>query len=224
LKPTVVSYPDLSSAPKDASLFSVSIPGASTIYGRIWHLDLCLVEVRLMQNKTQVSLSIPKIPSQILQACRDFFTWVSREHQRSEACVILYYSPHAASWLAFAPTQAVNQENVHWEIDEEIPQGFYYAGSIHSHVLLKPYHSQTDINDEIAWDGFHIVTNLFGEFVASIVVSGFHFSVSITDIAEVPEQKFPLDWQAKVTFDPTLPDPLDRQGLYERLKSWFHIK
>ena len=127
-----------------------------------------------------VSLTIPKIPAEIVQKIKQFFKEVVLKYG-TEANSTLYYNKITEKFKIHISEQIVSHGAVHYNrrlIDDELLKykDFLRIGTIHSHCDFGAFHSGTDIKDEKDFDGLHVT---FGNndkeeitITASVVVNG----------------------------------------------------
>lgn len=73
--------------------------------------------------------------------------------------VALYYNPDDAKWFAALPKQRGTGAHVAYSDsgDMQIPQGYYFSGTIHSHPNMGAFWSGTDTKDQKDKTGLHMV-------------------------------------------------------------------
>ncbi len=153
----------------------------------------------------QVSMNIKKIDIKSTMKILSFFKWVWDTYH-SEAIIILHYNPKNKKYLLEAPNQVVSQSNINYDSDLSYPN-YLRIGTIHSHGSMSAFHSQTDVHDEIDWDGIHIT---FGNInkpdysvKTSIVSNGFRKVVDnekyLYNIENNLDDCFPEIWKTMVT-------------------------
>lgn len=155
-----------------------------------------------------VRLHAPKIPRHQILEVESFFRQVHTMHS-AEAVCFLYFSPaDGGEWRFTAPEQTVTGGHLDWTSPGPAPQGWYLAGSFHSHGSISASHSGIDDRDEMTWDGIHVTVGGFPrlepEYAASIVMGGHRQEVAITALMEVPPPvEFPASWMERVKkFEP----------------------
>jgi len=158
-----------------------------------------------------LTLRAPKIARATLEEVESFFRAVYDTH-RAEAICLLYVTPaNGGLWRFIAPEQTVTGGSAHWTSPGPAPNGWFLAGSFHSHGSMSAFHSGTDDSDELGWDGVHVTVGKINsprpEYAASIVMGGRRHEVEIDDlVASAPPVDFPADWMTRVSKpEPVLP-------------------
>lgn len=153
-------------------------------------------------------MAAPKIPQKDLLEVIAFFRKVWRQY-KAEAIVFLYFAPTLDKWRFVAVPQTVSPAHLDWETPGASPAGWVLAGSFHSHgANMGAFHSPTDKNDELQWEGIHVtigkVMDSVASYSATIVIGDERFEVSIEDLVEPAEDaEFPEAWMAQVKkFEP----------------------
>jgi hypothetical protein len=152
----------------------------------------------------ELALAVPKIGRQQFLQVEAFFRKVYTQFH-GEAIVFLYFTPsNGGKWQFTAIEQKVNQAHLDWVSPGPAPRGWYLAGSFHSHHTMSAFHSGTDDNDELGWDGVHVtvgkILSPHPEYAASVVIGGQRFKVSIDDFMEPTEAvTFPEGWMNLVS-------------------------
>ena len=102
---------------------------------------------------------------------------------------------------------------------------FVRFGTFHSHAELAPYHSQTDVDDEVGENGMHVTAGYLHrprpEFAASFVVNATRFRLNPADVL-APFGNFrrpAAGWLEQIAIRPhgyggaTLAAPAAREGM-----------
>ena len=166
-------------------------------------------------------LKVPRIPLNLFLQIENFFEQVYAKY-KSEAVVLLYVSPGAACWRAKVPEQTVSAGSVDYDLkkmppifEEEVPVAegavvtkikFYLFGSIHSHGSMGAFHSGTDDNDEMHFDGLHITIGTIASeaksYATRFMIHGSAFSrlklADAVEIPEIPKEQCEKDWLERV--------------------------
>lgn len=164
-----------------------------------------------------LKLHAPRILRDQLLQVEAFFRAVYAEHC-GEAVCFLYFSPHNGGiWRFVAPEQEVSGGGLSWEAPGPPPNGWYNAGSFHSHGRMSAFHSGGDDDDELDWEGVHVtigrITAPHPEYAASVVLGGTRLKVAIEDLIEPAEAvEFPAQWLGQVRRRPPPPQPLVING------------
>ncbi len=166
------------------------------------------VEARIEKGRLVFPLKFEMVAPQIghkqLLEVESFFREVWREYS-GEAIVFLYFSPvDGGRWRFVAIPQKVSGAHLDWITPGAAPNGWYLAGSFHSHNVMSAFHSGTDNADELGWDGIHVtigkIVSPHPEYAASVVIDGVRFEVEISDLVEpADEVVFPAAWMEQVT-------------------------
>jgi hypothetical protein len=133
-----------------------------------------------LEYKQWVRSNIPQVPMQHIVRIKEFFRRVVDKFY-SEACTVLYYNRSCNDWKVYVPPQVVSHAGVKYrrgQMNVGLPEydGYLRVGTIHSHCDFGSFHSGTDVNDEMDFDGIH---GTFGHndkddfsITASIVING----------------------------------------------------
>lgn len=139
-------------------------------------------------------------PIDQLRIVETFFAKVY-ETKKSEAVVLLYYSPTKREWKTFVPLQVVNGMKVTYETVSPGAEfeGYTVFGTIHSHCSIGAFHSGTDDKDEHKFDGLHVtighVDQVARSYACRWILSGKVFPCQLGDcIAGAPKPDFPEAW------------------------------
>lgn len=94
------------------------------------------------------------------------------KHYKSfEIMVALFYNPDTSSWEARIPNQHGTGAHVAYDESEdlEVPEGYYFQGTIHSHPNMSAFWSGTDTHDQGSKAGVHLVvgTDSHGNMTSS---------------------------------------------------------
>jgi hypothetical protein len=166
-----------------------------------------------------LALGIPKIPNSQYRRIMAFFKW-AYEQYRSEAQGMIYVNPQEETWVMVPPPQTVSGGRVKYYPSGKMADGWYTAGTIHSHGGMSAFHSQTDQDDEEGAYGFHITTGAQGSIVASFVADDWRFKLNPRDLIEMDEDTFPETWKARVT--QFTPPPVEGKWIQKSLGKWVY--
>jgi len=191
----VFIYEEGMELPKEGTYFLVSGNG-------LWlHKDTGIVRafvpvdnISVLQDldaKTQVGMSIPKLPANHVYKIKKFFQEVVATF-RSEAATVLYYNKQTGDFKIQITDQFVSHGGVQYKriglSHTEEMANYLRVGTIHSHCDFGAFHSGTDIGDEEDFDGLHCT---FGHndkeqfsITASIVVNGNRLEVDPMTVLE----------------------------------------
>ncbi len=181
------------------------------------NLDLFRASVKVegipwfQPHQDSLQLKFPRLPRTLVEACMGFFYEVYRRH-RSEAIVLLFFSPATGSFRVGVPSQQVPfRGRLHGSscrVDYEhlpTPEGFLRLGTWHSHADFKAYHSLQDDLDEMNQDGLHIVAGDLDcsqpSFSFSFMVNGQRFILDKEDVFQGydrPRLPPPAKWLERV--------------------------
>jgi len=140
----------------------------------------------LVELKPGMSWNLPKLPFQILQETVTFFTEVYKEHS-SESCVMLYYNFKTKKFKIGIPEQEVSATTIDYK-DVPVYKGFDMIGSIHCHGSMSAFHSETDNDDEMDFDGLHITVGTINNptFACRYITNGMQKKIDIKDCVVMP--------------------------------------
>jgi PRTRC genetic system protein A len=112
-------------------------------------------EISILKSiQPTAKMNIKKIPAVEFGRIYEFFKAVYAAHQ-SEAVVLLFYNEAEKKYRIVPPHQKVTSAGA--EYDRGIVmEGFTMVGTVHSHANFSAFHSGTDVNDEMNFDGLHI--------------------------------------------------------------------
>jgi proteasome lid subunit RPN8/RPN11 len=143
-----------------------------------------------------------KIPLALLRQALAFMEKVYETH-KSEALVLLTHDNN--EWGLHVPEQTVSSVRVEYTNDEKRR----VVGSIHSHPGFSSTPSGIDENDELDFDGIHVVTSCFqpvpGGITVFAVVNGRRFPLPPENLIEglrCEPVTFPGEWLDKVKPQP----------------------
>ncbi len=140
------------------------------------------------------NMNVPALSPEIIVRTLLFFRTVFRKY-RSEALVLLYYSPTLKRYTLSCPHQQVGIAMVDYESAERI-EGFQLVGSIHSHPTFSSTASSIDHHDEKEFDGLHIIMGAMDQpyftMNCEIVVNNNRFHVESTDVVN---NLHVVDWE-----------------------------
>jgi len=149
----------------------------------------------LQEISTVARMNIKKIPGGQFAKVIAFFKEVYNKY-KSEAVVLLFYNEKTKVYKIVVPQQKVSATSIEYDRGM-ILKGYNMIGTIHSHAAMSAFHSGTDHDDEISFDGLHItIGNINADFSisASIISNKNRFMVEpeeyinrITKIKDVNE-------------------------------------
>lgn len=90
------------------------------------------------------------------------------KHYKSfEIMVALFYNPETSDWVARIPNQKGSGAHVSYDESEDlnVPEGYYFQGTIHSHPNMAAFWSGTDTKDQGSKAGVHLVIGTNSEGV-----------------------------------------------------------
>jgi hypothetical protein len=163
----------------------------------------------LEEGRFLVEWLLPKLPKEIVTRCLLFFRRVYHEY-KSESALTLYVNPDTKEFQLYCPRQVVSHGGVDYRriegYDEMRKQGFLLCGTVHSHCDFGAFHSGTDTNDEVKYQGMHMTIGHVDHdrfsVVTSLVVNEDRKQIDPLTIVEgitpaaFPLSRFPL-FQAK---------------------------
>jgi hypothetical protein len=153
-------------------------------------------------EETGLKLFVNKIPYPLYQQVIGFFRYVYSKYQ-SEAAVLLFLNPtlNNGTWRIEAPLQDVTPAHVEYKQPTDFAeQGWYYAGTIHSHAAMSAFHSSTDEKDEDHTNGFHLTVGAQGEIDALFCWAKWKFEMQAEDLIDLSGYKFPPEWKKQVSY------------------------
>lgn len=149
----------------------------------------------LQEQEEQLDLRLPKIPKFLIERAVGFFREVYDRH-RSEAVLLIHYSPEKRHYRFVAPPQTVTVKVYTWyevvrdEVEyETVPaaRGYQQVGSIHSHGAMPAFQSWQDEQDARSKQGLHIVVGSLTwrpKFDVAFSIGGRRFDLKLEDVAE----------------------------------------
>ncbi|MFH0905248.1 MAG: hypothetical protein V1826_00805 [bacterium] len=137
-----------------------------------------------------------------------FFRQVMERYDGSEALVTLHYDAARSKWKIDAPLQTVTGASVNADYRRRFP-GYQLIGTIHSHNSMSAFHSSTDYDDEVEFDGLHFVIGdldrVYPSITGVLAVNGARFKVE------------PIDWFAGLMeVDPKVADRVPVSGFIQQ--------
>lgn len=136
-----------------------------------------VTEMHLLGDiKEKTTAFMPKIPLALIVMVHKFFSAIY-EKFKSEVVVILHWNPDTNKWTVDVPEQTVGAASITYDrkATRKI-EGCIRVGSIHSHASMGAFHSGTDTDDEVSFDGIHItIGNLNLDaptFASRIMING----------------------------------------------------
>ena len=94
-----------------------------------------------------------------------------KHYNSFEIMIALFYNPDSSDWIARVPNQKGTGAHVAYDESEDldVPGGYYFQGTIHSHPNMGAFWSGTDTNDQGGKAGVHLVigTNSSGDMTSS---------------------------------------------------------
>jgi PRTRC genetic system protein A len=140
--------------------------------------------ISILQDITSTArLNIKKIPAGKFAQIIAFFKEVYNQH-KSEAIVLLFYNEKTKVYKVVPPAQKVSSASLSYDRGLSL-EGWTMVGDIHSHAGMSAFHSGTDQDDELSFDGLHITLgNMRDDNVsisASIVSNGHRVIINPED-------------------------------------------
>jgi len=170
-------------------------------------VDLPQVETTsLLPQGEELVAMFPPIPCEILDQAVTLFAGIARRHD-TEAVALLYYDLPTERYRLIVPRQQVTDMHARYEVGPT-PAGLQRVGTLHSHVWDVAFHSDTDLVDEHADDGLHIVIGLRGarrSITCALVVDGRRCSLA-------PEALFGDAWERSLAVAGE-PSPAETEGI-----------
>ena len=124
--------------------------------------------------ESTAKMNIKKIPGGQFAKIISFFKEVHKEYG-AEAIVLLFYNEKSRTYRVVPPVQKVSAAALDYDRGLSL-EGWSMIGDVHSHASMSAFHSGTDHDDELSFDGLHItIGNLNDDNVslsASIVSNG----------------------------------------------------
>ena len=144
---------------------------------------------------------------------------LAAQFPHTEVQVCLYYNTKEEKWLAHPPRQEGSAAHVSYnDEDWQEPQGYYMAGTIHTHPNIAAFWSRTDTNDQVKHNGFHVVLSLregkLADYLVSLSYNGVLYPQD-KSLVEIPEElpEVNKEWLERVKI---LPPKEDYKGKYEK--------
>ena len=163
----------------------------------------------LFPHRTSVVPNYPPIPQTQLEQICGFFSHMSEQYG-AEAIALLAWDQNHHQVHTVVPRQisAVSQAAwgppcpiaVKYQLPRDLPDHWSVFGDIHSHCELGAYASQTDVDDECAAAGLHLVVGRLQreppDFHVELAVDGTRFPLKWEDVVTGYHQRreFPPDW------------------------------
>lgn len=145
----------------------------------------------LEKQESQFEPLLPPVPKTVVEQVVRFFAWITNRH-RTEALVLLWWNENSSSYEITAPSQEVSPNSLRYQISDERNNGIHLIGTFHSHHSMSASHSDTDVHDEINFDGIH---GTFGSFTDSSWLDPNSFSLSLqSSINGFRFPMNPLEW------------------------------
>jgi hypothetical protein len=170
-------------------------------------IDLPQVDTtRLLPQDEEVVATFPPIPCEILKQAVTLFDNIARTYG-TEAVALLYHGLQNGEYHLVAPRQRVTDIHARYEVGAS-PVGLQRVGTLHSHVGDAAFHSDTDMADEQADNGLHIVIGLGGKsrsITCALVVDGRRCSLA-------PQTLFGDAWEGALAVGGE-PSPTEIEGV-----------
>ncbi len=132
---------------------------------------------------------LPKIPRKILDAVKEFFSYVSRDFE-TEALVKLAYIPDEKRFVVSVPAQTVSKISVSTQQMFLSSMDYMFVMDIHSHNTMPAFFSHVDDEDEKA-NAVYGVMGCFGDdepkMLFRAATGGRYVSLSDSDIFSYEE-------------------------------------
>jgi PRTRC genetic system protein A len=126
----------------------------------------CLAPVKniscldFLENTQKINLKLPKIPANLIYQVKEFFKLVTEKY-RCECEVTIYFNSEKKHYKIIVPNQSATYSKVEYDYmptaHVEEMSNYLRVGTIHSHCDFSAFHSSVDIDDEIDFNGLHIV-------------------------------------------------------------------
>lgn len=158
--------------------------------------------IELQDVEEKLLLKITPISEKVLNQAYTFFYKIYQKY-KAEAYGYLYYNPDIKEWRFEPPKQEVSSAHLKYET-APIIEGFKVFGSIHSHGNMAAFHSGTDIEDEVDFDGVHITIGTVDKvptYELSFVLNGTRWKLDFEEIIEQRNivEKIPKEWMQRVS-------------------------
>jgi PRTRC genetic system protein A len=137
----------------------------------------------------KITLTIPKIPFNIILEIVEFFKAVYNKH-KAEAIALLLFNYDTKKWAYYIPKQEVSGASLDYDVSKEDFEHKHLVGTIHSHASMSAFHSGVDDNDEEHFDGIHMTIGKLSdkiEYVCSAMVHGQRVTMPFDELVEIPE-------------------------------------
>jgi len=149
----------------------------------------------LLTHVPSLELRVPRLPRTLVERASGFFRAVYERYE-GEAILVMFYAPTLRRFALVAPPQVLTGRfsGGRFRADLRLDYGacekpgpeYVRYGTVHSHCELAPYHSQTDVDDEIGEPGLHVTAGYLHrsqpEFAASFVVNATRFKLPPADV------------------------------------------
>ena len=149
----------------------------------------------LLTHTPSLELRVPRLPRALVERASGFFRAVY-ERFEGEAILVMFYAPTLQRFALVAPPQVLTGRfgGGRFRADLRLDYGtcekpgpeYVRYGTFHSHCELAPYHSQTDVDDEIGEPGLHVTAGYLDrtqpEFATSFVVNATRFKLHPADV------------------------------------------
>lgn len=167
----------------------------------------------LASFEESLTIDYPPIAGKLLEQAIGFFTWAYHE-RGAESVLLLAWNEALKEVVLIAPLQVatsyrnargdVYAESVRYEFPYPLPEGVVIFGDIHSHCDLPAYASSMDQQDEVLFNGLHIVAGRLDEepphWHVEAAIDGVRFRVNREDVLAEYRQRdpdFPSEWGDK---------------------------
>lgn len=149
----------------------------------------------LLAHEPALQLRVPRLPRTLVERACGFFRALF-ERWEGEGILVMYYAPALGRFALVAPPQVLTGgfSGGRFRADLRLDYGFCQKpgpeyvryGTFHSHCELAPYHSQTDVDDEIGEPGLHVTAGYLHrarpEFATSFVVNATRFTLQPAEV------------------------------------------
>jgi hypothetical protein len=149
----------------------------------------------LLPHGQSLEIRAPRLPRVLVERAAGFFRTVY-ERFEGEGILVMFYAPALRRYALVAPPQVLTGEfdggrfradlRLDYGLCEKPGPEWVRWGTFHSHCELAPYHSQTDVDDEIGEPGLHVTAGYLHrarpEFAASFVVNATRFPLHPAEV------------------------------------------
>jgi len=130
--------------------------------------------LKLLDHEEFFVPKFPKIPTELMEKCLGFFSYVEKKDD-VECGLVLLFNPDTYEYSWCCPEQECSSAEVRFITPvpgKDYDENLIHFGDIHLHPGMSAYHSGTDYGDEMtASDGLHLVfgtPKVFGKWNSSL--------------------------------------------------------